>query len=351
MDHRLAIIGFGTVGRGLAEILLAKGPELRQRHGIEFSVVAVSDLLLGSVYNEEGLDLGQLLDLANRQQDITTYPDGIKGWDSLRVIRESQADTVVEATYTDLKTGEPALSHFKAAFESGKHLVTTNKGPVALRYRELAALAAERGVRFLFEGTVMSGTPVLNLARLMLAGATLNEISGILNGTTNYILTEMEQDRSYSTALKQAQELGYAEAQPDADVEGWDALAKVIILANVLFDTDLRVQDVPCKGITSLTLEDIQQAAQAGLRWKLIGKVQRKKGSVTASVTPVAIPESDPLAGIGGATNALTFTTDLLGPVTIVGPGAGRLETGYALLSDLLYISLGDVPRWSGIPM
>ncbi|UCD37884.1 MAG: homoserine dehydrogenase, partial [Fidelibacterota bacterium] len=225
MNHRLAIIGFGTVGRGLAEILHKKAKDLEQRYGVEFSIVAVSDLLLGSVYHEKGLDISQLLSLINAGQNIAAYPDGIKGWDSLRVIEEAQADTIVEVTYTDLETGEPALSHFKAAFESGKHLATTNKGPVALCYRELTTMAEKRGVQFLFEGTVMSGTPILNLAARTLAGTTIKEIRGILNGTTNYIITEMEKGLSYSVALKQAQELGYAEAKPDADVEGWDALA------------------------------------------------------------------------------------------------------------------------------
>ena len=225
MKHRLALIGFGTVGQGLAEILHKSAGELKRRYGIEFSVVAVSDLQLGSVYHEEGLDLSRLLELASEGQNIKAYANGIKGWDSLRIIKESCSDTIVEATYTDIETGEPALSHFRAAFESGRHLVTTNKGPVALCYRELAAMAEKQGVQFLFEGTVMSGTPVLNLAARTLAGATINGIRGILNGTTNYILTEMENGLSYAVALKQAQDLGYAEAKPDADVEGWDALA------------------------------------------------------------------------------------------------------------------------------
>lgn len=343
MKHRLALVGFGTVGQGLAEILHQKAGELKRRYGVEFSVVAVSDLRLGSVYHEEGLDLSRLLELASEGQDIEAYPDVIKGWDSLRVIRESCAETVVEATYTDIESGEPALSHFRAAFECGRHLVTTNKGPVALYYRELAAMAEKQGVQFLFEGTVMSGTPVLNLATRTLAGTTIREIRGILNGTTNYILTEMENGLSYTVALKQAQDLGYAEAKPDADVEGWDALAKVVILGNVLLGGDLKVNDVPCLGITKLTLEDIHRAAREGKRWKLIGSVRSENGVLTASVAPESIPETDPLAGIAGATNALTFATDLLGSVTIVGPGAGKQETGYALLSDLLYIVMNDV--------
>jgi homoserine dehydrogenase len=244
----------------------------------------------------------------------------------------------VEASYTDIETGEPAYGYFKAALESGKHLVTTNKGPTALFFRELAALAEKNKVRFMYEGTVMSGTPALNLCQICLAGNDITEVRGILNGTTNFILTNMEQGKSYESALKEAQELGYAEAKPDADVEGFDALAKVVILAKSVMGADIGVKDVDRTGITGITLEDIESAKQEGKRWKLIGKVTRQGGDVSASVKPEKVDLSDPLAAIGGATNALTFVTDLMGEVTIVGAGAGKVETGYSLLVDMLTI-------------
>jgi len=349
--HKLALIGFGTVGQGLAEILLAKGDELAARYGVQFQVVAISDLLKGSLCDPAGLDLAALLDAARRTGKLEDYPasSGLRrGWDSVRTIRESDADTVVEISWTDVQTGQPAMDHVKAAFESGKNAVLTNKGPVALAYRELAGLAAAHGVRFRFEGTVMSGTPTIRLAQSSLAGCEILELQGILNGTTNYILTQMEGGQSYAGALAEAQRLGYAEADPTADVEGWDAAGKAVILANVLMGGELRVADVDRTGISGLTLADVEAAKAAGERWKLIARVWAEAGGdasqivpgriVRASVRPTRLPLSHPLAGVSGAINACTYTTDLLGDVTLVGPGAGRMETGFAVLGDLLEI-------------
>jgi homoserine dehydrogenase len=289
---------------------------------------------------------GKLDDYALAQPSRALF----SGWDSLRTIRDSNADTVVEISWTDVQTGQPAIDHVKAAFESGKNAVLTNKGPVALAYRELAELAAAKGVLFRFEGTVMSGTPTIRLAQQALAGCEILEVKGILNGTTNYILTQMEAGQSYADALAEAQRLGYAEADPTADVEGWDAAGKAVILANVLLGGDLRVADVERTGISGLTLADVEAATAAGERWKLIARVWRAddpvgaggpRPQVRASVQPTRLPLSHPLAGVSGAINACTFTTDLLGDVTLVGPGAGRMETGYAVLGDLLEIAAG----------
>jgi homoserine dehydrogenase len=219
------------------------------------------------------------------------------------------------------------------------HVTTTNKGPLALFSKELVDLANKKGVQFLYEGTVMAGTPLLNLIRETLAGSGISEMKGILNGTTNYILTQMEAGMDYAAALEQAQKLGYAEAVPDADVLGWDALAKVTILANVVFGASLSPGDSPCTGITGITPEQIAAAAADGRRHKLIGRVWRDGTEVRASVAPQLVDLSHPLAGVGGATNAMTITTDTLGDVTIVGPGAGRRETGFALLNDLITIN------------
>jgi homoserine dehydrogenase len=258
--------------------------------------------------------------------------------DALEMIRTVDADVVVEATYTDIKTGEPATAHIRRALERGMHVVTSNKGPLALHYQALAAAAREKGVQFLYEGTVMSGTPVLNLLRETLAGSYIQEIKGILNGTTNYILTRMEEGLSYEEALAKAQELGYAEAVPDADVLGWDALAKVTILAKTVFDAKSNPFDFPCEGITGISAADIVDAKERGKRFKLIGKVWKERNLVKAAVGLEEIDLGHPLAGVMGATNALTVTTDALGDVTIVGPGAGRKETGFSLLIDLIKI-------------
>jgi homoserine dehydrogenase len=335
--YKLGFIGFGVVGQGLAEILERKREELKKQHGFEYKIVAVSDFKKGSALSPDGLDPAKLLELAEKDR-ISDYPGARAGLDALDTIKESDADIIIEASYTDIKTGEPAYSYFKAALESGKHVVTSNKGPTALYLRELAALAEKNGVQFLYEGSVMSGTPVLNLCRLCLAGNTISEVRGILNGTTNFILTNMERGKSYEAALKEAQQLGYAEAVPDADVEGYDALAKVVILARGVMGADIGVGDVDRTGITGITQKDVETARKEGKRWKLIGRVSRQGGKVRASVKPEKLDLKDPLAAVGGATNALTFVTDLLGEVTIVGAGAGRIETGYSLLVDMLTI-------------
>ncbi len=341
---KIALIGFGTVGQGLCEILLSKKEELKTKYGFEAKVVAVSDVMKGSVYCSEGLDLNTLLQYAENGKSLNDYPctcsccDYHTGWDALKTIKESNADVICELAYTDLKTGEPAVSHCKAAFESGKHVVTSNKGPAALAYKEMAALAKTHNVQFKIEGTVVSGTPILNLMEGPLAGCKISSIKGILNGTTNYILSEMENGMSYEDALLKAQELGYAEADPTGDVEGYDARAKVTILTNIVMGESFKITDVSCEGITQITSEDIANAKQKNARWKLLGSTEMIDGKVVASVKPELVPLSHPLAGIMGATNALTFTTDLMGDITIVGAGAGKIETGYSILTDLLAI-------------
>ncbi|MFH2057086.1 MAG: homoserine dehydrogenase [bacterium] len=332
---RIILLGFGTVGQGLAELFLEKGKHLESKYGIEPVVVGIADMLKGNVIEQNGIDLKKALQLVKEGKKLSELPGAFQG-DALGLIDKVDADLMVEATYTDIKTGEPATSHIKAALNKKMHVTTTNKGPLALHYRELADLAKRQNVRFLFEGTVMSGTPILNLIRETLAGCKVTQVKGILNGTTNYILSRMEEGLGYEEALKKAQELGYAEAVPDADVLGWDALAKVTILANVVFGATCKPSDFPCKGITEITAAAIADAKKRGKRFKLIGKVWREGDKVKGSVAPEEVDLSQPLAGVMGATNALTITTDALGDVTVVGPGAGRVETGYSALVDII---------------
>ena len=338
---RLALIGFGTVGQGLAEILQSNADSLAAKNDFQAVIVAVSDLMKGSVYCPYGLDIGLLLQ-AGKAGNLAAYPDQpglIRGLDALAAIAQSNADCVIEVSYTDLKTGEPALSHVKAAFHAGKHAIITNKGPVALAYSELSELARQNGVFFGYEGTVMSGTPALRLAQTALAGCTIYEARGILNGTTNYILTQMENGAPYTDALAEAQRLGYAEANPSGDVEGFDAAGKIVIIANTVLGAKLGMNDVDRTGITHLMPADVESARSNGERWKLIARARRTEQGIIASVKPERLPVTDPLASVGGVMNAVTYETDMLGPVTLVGPGAGRRETGYAILSDLLALA------------
>lgn len=336
--YKLLMVGFGNVGQGFAQILRDQADELAARYQIKVVIVAVCDLLKGSIHRPEGFDPAELLDTIQASKNLETLDAAAKGWSALQAIAESGADVLVELSYTDLKTGEPAVSHVRQALQHGMHAITSNKGPVALHYPELAALAAEKGLQFGIEGSVMSGTPSLRLGSELLGAAGIGKIQGIVNGTTNYILSQMEEGATYADALAEAQAKGYAEADPTGDVEGFDAAGKVVILANVLMGAKISMADVDRQGITALTPEHISDARAEKMRWKLIASVEKTANGIAASVKPTLVPVTHPLASVSGATNAITFTTELLGDVTLIGPGAGRLATGYAVLEDLLAI-------------
>ncbi|GER86037.1 homoserine dehydrogenase [Dictyobacter vulcani] len=340
---RLSIVGFGVVGQGLAELLHAKRELLQRDFSLEVVLVGVSNSRHGFIYREEGLDIPTLLDLAASRQPLTLHPD-IQQWSSaLEGLRATTADVLAEATWTNLRDAEPGLSHIRTALTKGMHVISANKGPAALSANELSALAQQHGVQLRLEATVMAGTPILSTVREGMAGVNIKSVRGILNGTTNYILTAMARGRDYAEVLSEAQGLGYAEADPTADVEGYDVVAKTLILAALVFGQSLKPEQVSRQGITAITREQIQQAAHEGKRIKLIASLSRTADTLNAPlearVEPIALPIDDALAQVNGVMNALTFHTDSLSSVTISGPGAGRLETGQGLLSDLIAIA------------
>lgn len=337
---KIAFIGFGGVGQALVKILRDRRQKLADDYDMNTTIVAVSDIMKGSVYDPNGLDEDHLLDTIAEHNHLDYYPDtvsSIKGWDSLKTIKQSNADVIVEVTFTDVKTGQPAIDHCRLAFENNKSVVTTNKGPVALAYQELSQLAKNHHVFWGFEGTVMSGTPALRLPFTTLAGNELTEIKGILNGTTNFMLTEMEKGLSYQDALALAQTNGYAEADPTNDVEGFDARYKTVILSNVVMNAPMKPGDVMCQGISGLTLNDLEKAIENDQRWRLVARIKKEGQSVTASVRPELLHKNDPLATVMGSTNAIIYDCDLAGPVMLTGAGAGLMETGYSLLIDLIH--------------
>lgn len=337
--YNIALIGFGGVNRAFAELIATKNHLWERDLGFRLNIVAVSDLYLGSVISANGLDAKTLVEANFAKGGFGQLSGGSAEADNETIIKTAPADIVVEATFTNPKDGEPAVSHCRWALQTGKHVVTTNKGPVAIAAQELKALAKASGLRFEYEGSVMSGTPVIRMAEKTLAGAEVKGFEGILNGTSNFVLGRMEGGLDFASAVRQAQQLGYAEADPTADVEGFDVRLKVVILANELLGANLKPEDVACTGISNLSPADIEEAAKANSRWKLIGSAVRSAdGSVTGSVSPKRLALDHPLAGVNGATNAVSLNTELLGAVTITGPGAGRIETAYALLSDIVAI-------------
>ncbi len=334
--HLIALVGFGTVATGLCKILLEKREHLSAAHGFDFEIVAVSTRSRGTIYNPQGFSLPELINLS---QSTTPFENHLQDWDSEAMIRKSNATVVVELAHTDLNTAEPALTHCRAAFETGKHVISGNKGPAAIAYSELSALASKHKLLFLNEATVLSGTPVFSFVHNTLGGNRIKRIRGILNGTTNFILSEMQSGSSYESTLAVAADRGYLEADPAADIEGYDAQAKLAILANILLDTPLELGQVKRSGISSITSEDIKAAEQEGKRWKLVGTLSIENNTVQAEVKAEKLPLDDPLAQVMGTLNAITFSTDLLGDITITGPGAGSIETGYSILSDLLILN------------
>ena len=339
MHYNIALIGFGGVNRALANIIATDSEKFYYDMGFNLRIVAVSDMFLGSVYSPEGINLDLLTILPAAQGACAKLPNGKATADNDDIIKNSNADIVVEATITDSMTGQPATSHCRWALSAGKHVSTTNKGPLAFAEKELMALALKNNVGFEYEGVVMSGTPVLRFADKLLKGSGINKFTGIVNGTANYVLGLVEQGYTFADAITSAQQQGYAEADPSADIEGKDVVLKVIVLANRLWDANLTQENVQCQGITGLTETMVKQAAAEGCHWKLLGKASKQEdGSIVASVSPEKLSIVHPLAGISGAVNAITFTSGMLGDVTVSGPGAGRVETAYAILSDIIAI-------------
>ncbi|MCX8453678.1 homoserine dehydrogenase [Paenarthrobacter ureafaciens] len=335
--YNLALIGFGGVNRALAQ-LIVDDPSRFAALGFELRVVAITDLGFGSLVQGDGINLTEVLSMP-RGSSFEGLAGGSSDPRNEQVIKDSPAEIIVEATFTSPVDGEPAVSHVRWALGAGKHVVTTNKGPVALFGKELTDLARRNGVTFEYEGAVMSGTPVIRLAKKLLGGLELSAVQGILNGTSNYVLGRMEDGLTLDKAIAEAQALGYAEADPTADIGGSDVRLKVAILANELLGANLQPTEVETTGIQGISSDDVADALAHGKHWKLIGEARRDSdGGVSASVRPVALAADHPLAGIAGATNAVSFTTDLLGAYTVSGPGAGRVETAYALISDIIAV-------------
>src|SRR5436305_10917296 len=257
---RLSIIGFGTVGQGLAELLATKRALLKQDYGLTVTLVSVANARHGFIYRDEGLDIPTLLELAAKRRPLSEHA-GVRHWaNALEGLQATGGDVVAEVTGTNLRDAEPGISHIRAGLEQGMHVITANKGPGALAGAELFSLAQQHSVQLRMEATVMAGTPVLSTIREGMAGANVTAIRGILNGTTNYILSAMATGRDYAEVLTEAQALGYAEADPTADVEGYDAVAKTLILSALVFGRSLKPHEVTRQGITAITREQVQRA-------------------------------------------------------------------------------------------
>ena len=331
---RIILVGYGVVGKGVTTILARRYTEKVKEYGFNPKIVAIADID-GAVINPRGLSPEKLEAIKQRGYPVSADPDfGRPGIPAMEVIESVEAEVVVEVTPVNIKNAEPAISHITKAFKTGKHVVTTNKGPLALAMPALTELAEYNNVYLRFSGTVGGGTPMLEFAKRCLAGDKILAIRGILNGTTNYILTEMSQNRvSFQDDLANAQKLGYAELEPSMDIDGFDTACKVVILANWILNKKITLKDVDRTGIRDVSLQALDEAAKRGNTIKLIGSIEGDK----AFVKPTEIPKNNPLC-VSGVLNAITFSTEFAGEQTLVGKGAGGIETASAVLRDLLDI-------------
>jgi len=319
---RIAILGFGSVGRGIARAILAKN--------LDILVTGLADSRSG-IIDPAGIDIEAAL--ARKEEGAPCGSPDIRPID---VVTGADYDILVEVTPTNVENGGPALNHIRTALQRKKHVVTSNKGPIALTYPELRALAEENGVTLRYEATVCGAIPLIHAMQEGLAGNTISRLYGVFNGTCNYILTRMAAEGlTYAQALAEARELGYAEADPTYDVEGIDAAIKLVILANTVLDMQTTLDRVDRTGISLLTPEALHLAEEQDCTIRLIGEIVPAAGVLR--VSPRIITKTHPLV-VEGTLNAVTVETDLAGDLTFIGKGAGSIETASAVIGDILYI-------------
>lgn len=337
---KLALLGFGNVLRAFVELLSEKAPLIEKKYRIPFSVVGIATRSHGLTIDPDGLDLQAVLqtdklDKLNRFSPVN---------DVFEFIRICPAEMILEATWLDPQIGQPALDYVRTALESGKHVVTANKGPVAFGYHDLQNLAAAKNLGFFFESTVMDGMPIQVLKREGLLAAEVTRIRGVLNSTTNYILNRLEEGISFEDAIKQAQDMGVAETDPANDIDGWDAAIKITILANIFMGGDLRPQDVDRTGIRQISASQAQAARREGCPIKLICQAEREGDHIHASVKPIQVEANDPMGDLKDTASAITFETDILKQITVIEGPAGPRATAYGMLVDAINIARGR--RW-----
>ena len=332
MEYKLAFLGFGNVGKALAQLLLRKEAEIKQQYDISFKVTGIASGSHGSAINPAGIRLQDALEAEN-YAGFSAHPFDGNAFD---FIRGCGADVLFENTPVNYETGQPAVDHLRLALELGMHAVTANKGPVVHAHAELTELAHSKGRKFFFESTVMDGAPIFSLFREALPAANLLSLRGVLNSTTNMILTRMENGESFAQAVAYCQQIGIAETDPSGDIDGWDASVKVAALATVMMKTPLKPAQVERQGIRAITPQMIAAAKAQGKRYKLVCLAQRTPQGLYARVAPELVGVESPMYGVEGTTSIVQFETDVLGLLSVVEADPGPHTTAYGLLADFL---------------
>jgi homoserine dehydrogenase len=326
---KVALIGLGSVGRGVAEMIARKD--------LGLTITGIADSKSGHM-DPAGIDISRIL--ANKKKDGFC---GNRDLTAGEIIKKADYDALIEVTPTNALSGEPAIGYIRTALNRKKHVVTSNKGPIALAYKELRALARKNGVELRYEATVAGAIPVMHTIENGLAGNEILALYGVLNGTCNFILTRMAAEGlTYEQALMEAREMGYAEADPTYDVQGIDAAIKLVILANTIWGNGMKLSDVDRTGIDLLTPDALRLADEEGCTIRLIAEANPRRHLLR--VSPRILDKNHPLV-FEGTLNALTFETDMAKEITLIGRGAGSIETASAIIGDLLYIRDHHVQR------
>jgi homoserine dehydrogenase len=328
---RIILCGFGVVGQSLVKLFDSRSEDLYVKYGLKPRIVGVFDSK-GSAVSSSGLELRKLVEVKKKFGTVKNYAETKNLWSGIEMLKNVEADVLIETTASNYKDAEPGMTHIITAMKKGMHVISVNKGPLALAFPSLMELATYNRVMFKFSGTVGGGTPILDYAKNSLSGERITSFAGILNGTTNYILSNMTTGLSFDDALKDAKNKGYVEADESLDLDGLDAAAKLVILANWIMGMKVTMPDIDCTGIRKVTTDNIKKAAKNNCSIKLISSCNKK-----LIVEPKEISNNDPLC-VNGTLNAIAFTSEHSGTQTIIGKGAGGTETASSILRDLLDI-------------
>ena len=328
---RIILCGFGVVGQSLVKLFDSRSEDLYVKYGLKPRIVGVFDSK-GSAVSSSGLELRKLVEVKKKFGTVKNYAETKNLWSGIEMLKNVEADVLIETTASNYKDAEPGMTHIITAMKKGMHVISVNKGPLALAFPSLMELATYNRVMFKFSGTVGGGTPILDYAKNSLSGERITSFAGILNGTTNYILSNMTTGLSFDDALKDAKNKGYVEADESLDLDGLDAAAKLVILANWIMGMKVTLPDIDCTGIRKVTTDNIKKAAKNNCSIKLISSCNKK-----LIVEPKEISNNDPLC-VNGTLNAIAFTSEHSGTQTIIGKGAGGTETASSIIRDLLDI-------------
>jgi homoserine dehydrogenase len=337
VEVKIGLSGFGNVGRNFIGLLLEKKKYLKDKYKLDLKVVTVlvSD---GGINNPQGIPLEKFaaIKTAFERKNMLGFDDRLTGEEA---IKASNADVWVEATPTNIKTGQPGLTYFHTAFDRGMHVVTLSKGPLVCAFDQVMEHARKAGVQIKYSGATAAALPTIDVALNSLAGTNILSIQGILNGTSNFILTAMEKaSLSFAEALAEAKAQGIAEPDPSLDVEGWDTASKMIIIANSIYDTDFKIDQVKLTGITKITPADLQEAKNRGGTIKLLGIAEPIGDTFRLEVAPTFLRADHPLASVNGTTKGIYFCTDTMGPLTVIGGYSNPKGAAAAALKDIISI-------------